>query len=232
MSAAKSALTPRTIILMLVVLFIVPLLPILITQRWGWWQVWVYTAVYILSFIISRAIAARRNPGIIAERARSMELKDAKPWDRVLSPLVALGGAAVPLAAGLDALWQAEPPFSLPIELVSLAIILVGLVGGSWALIANAYFSGVVRIQKDRGQTVVSSGPYAFIRHPGYASAILTYLATPFFLDSWWALLPAGLLAILLVVRTSLEDRTLQAELDGYSAYAQKVRFRIFPGIW
>ena len=96
----------------------------------------------------------------------------------------------------------------------------------------NRFFSGMVRIQTERGHHVVSSGPYGWIRHPGYAGALLTYLATPFFLDSRWALLPAMFITIVLIIRTSLEDQTLQNELEGYRAYAERVRYRLMPGVW
>jgi protein-S-isoprenylcysteine O-methyltransferase Ste14 len=109
-------------------------------------------------------------------------------------------------------------------------VILLGYVLGSWALIENRFFSGVVRIQKDRDHHVVTTGPYRFIRHPGYAGALWTYLATPVLLDSSWAFLPALFLLGILVLRTSLEDRTLQAELPGYAEYAQE-RFRLFPSL-
>ena len=90
----------------------------------------------------------------------------------------------------------------------------------------------MVRIQTERGHQVISTGPYRWVRHPGYAGALITYLATPFFLDSIWALLPALFLMVVLVVRTSLEDRTLQEELTGYREYAGRVRFRLLPGVW
>ena len=90
----------------------------------------------------------------------------------------------------------------------------------------------MVRIQTDRGHKVVSSGPYRWLRHPGYAGGLLTYLATPFFLDSPWAFLPAPFITIVLVIRTKLEDRTLQNELEGYREYARQVRYRLLPGVW
>ena len=90
----------------------------------------------------------------------------------------------------------------------------------------------MVRIQTDRGHKVVSSGPYRWMRHPGYAGALLTYLATPFWLDSRWTFLPVIFIAIVLGIRTSLEDKTLQAELEGYREYARRVRYRLLPGIW
>lgn len=211
---------------------LIPFLPLLISGQWDWWEAWLYAAITILGFISSRLLAARRHPDLLVERARSMSLQDARPWDRKLAPLVALGGALLPLAAGLEARFSDRAPFSLPVKVVALLAILSGYLLASYALYENRYFSGVVRIQRERGHQVVSSGPYRWIRHPGYAGGILTYLATPFFLDSRWALLPALVLTILLCVRTRLEDRTLQDELTGYRDYAHKVRFRLLPGIW
>ena len=109
---------------------------------------------------------------------------------------------------------------------------MAGYVLGAYALTENRFFSGVVRIQTDRDHHVVSSGPYRWIRHPGYAGALLSYLATPLFLDSPWAFLPTVFITIVLVIRTALEDRVLRAELEGYCAYAQRVRYRLLPGVW
>jgi protein-S-isoprenylcysteine O-methyltransferase Ste14 len=99
-------------------------------------------------------------------------------------------------------------------------------------LIENRFFSGMVRIQTDRGHHVISSGPYRWVRHPGYTGALLTYLATPIFLDSLWAFFPVLLLTMVLVIRTRLEDRTLHQKLDGYRDYASRVRYRLLPGVW
>ncbi len=99
-------------------------------------------------------------------------------------------------------------------------------------MITNAWFSTVVRIQTERGHTVCEDGPYRYVRHPGYVGFILQSLSTPLLLGSWWAL-PAGFVAAgSLVVRTRLEDSTLQNELSGYPEYAQKVRYRLIPGVW
>jgi len=225
-------LTPKVIVQVLLFVVIVPFLPLLISRQWDWWQAWVYAIVSILGFVISRALAARRHPDLLAERARMLRHEDAKPWDKTLAPLVGLGGAAIPLVAGLDALFGWSAGFSLPVELLALAAILAGYTLGSHALIENAYFSGMVRIQTDRGQRVVSSGPYRWMRHPGYAGALLVYWPTPLFLDSVWTFVPALFLTVVLIIRTNLEDKTLQAELDGYRDYAQRVRFRLLPGVW
>jgi protein-S-isoprenylcysteine O-methyltransferase Ste14 len=99
-------------------------------------------------------------------------------------------------------------------------------------MIANTYFSTAVRIQSDRGQTVCRTGPYRFVRHPGYVGFILQSFGTPILLGSTWALIPGVAAAAILVIRTSLEDRMLQAELTGYREYVQEVRYRLVPRIW
>jgi protein-S-isoprenylcysteine O-methyltransferase Ste14 len=118
-----------------------------------------------------------------------------------------------------------------------LIVLLFGIVGrwdwwAGWALSSNAFFVATVRIQADRGQTVVSGGPYRYVRHPGYLGSILLHLGVPFLLGSLWALIPGFVAVLVMVVRTALEDRTLRAELSGYEEYAERVRYRLLPGVW
>ncbi len=232
MATQEQKISSRTIVQMLVFAVITSFLPLLISRQWDWWEAWVYAIIGILGFAISRFLVAQRHPDLLAERARFLQHEDAKPWDKRLAPLVGLGGALIPLVAGLDALFDWSPAFSVPVKVFALICILAGYALGSYALIENRFFSGMVRIQTDRGHHVISSGPYRWVRHPGYAGAILTYLATPFFLDSSWALLPALFITVTLIIRTNLEDQTLQAELAGYHEYAGQVRFRLLPGVW
>jgi protein-S-isoprenylcysteine O-methyltransferase Ste14 len=232
MHTQQKTITPRLVIQMTLFLLVIPLLPLLLSQRWGWWEAWVYAGVYILGFVISRALAGRRHPDLLAERARFTEHEDAKPWDRWLAPLVGLGGGLIPLVAGLDARFGSPPAFSLPVRLGALAVILIGHALGSYALVENRFFSGMVRIQTERGHRVVSTGPYRWMRHPGYAGALLTYLATPIFLETLWAYVPVALLTTALVVRTHLEDKALREELPGYAEYARRVRARLLPRVW
>ncbi len=232
MSEPSKTFTPRVVIQMVLFIIVVPFLPLLITWRWDWWAGWAYAIVYILGFVASRALAARRHPDLLAERARFTEHEDAAPWDRVLAPLVGLGGGLIPLVAGLDARFDWSPTLGWPVKLAALAVVLSGYALGSYALIENRFFSGMVRIQSDRGHRVVSSGPYRWVRHPGYAGALLTYWATPLLLDALWAFAPVLLLTAALVIRTQLEDETLQEQLPGYREYAQQVRYRLAPGIW
>jgi protein-S-isoprenylcysteine O-methyltransferase Ste14 len=232
MNNHQKTISLRIIVQTVFFVFLLPFLPLLISRHWDWWEAWLYAAVCILGFIISRVLVNRRHSDLLAERVCFTRHENAKPWDRLLAPLVGLGGGLIPVVAGLDKLFYWSPAYSLPIRIASLAIILGGFTLGSYALIENRFFSSVVRIQTDRGHRVVSSGPYRWIRHPGYAGGLLTYLSTPFFLDSQWALLPGVFLSVLLIIRTRLEDRTLQDELHGYRDYAKKVRFRLLPGAW
>lgn len=232
MPETQRTFTLKIIVQLLIVVVVIPLLPILISSDWGWWEAWTYAVTAILGFILSRVLAARRHPDILAERARSMQMKDAKPWDKILSPLMAFGSVFILGVAGFDRLYSWTEPFSLPIELAALTVLLLGYVFGTWALMENRFFSGVVRIQTDRGHHVVTKGPYRFVRHPGYVGALWTYLAMPLFFSSLWAFIPALLTLVVIVIRTSMEDATLQNELSGYKEYAQKTKYRLLPGVW
>lgn len=232
MATQTKLMTSRTVIRLVFILILFPMTPMIISGAWNWWEAWAYLVINVLGFIVSRVLAARRNPDIIAERARSMELQGAKSWDRLLAPMLALGYLLILLVAGFDKAFGWTSPFTLNTKLIALFVIVLGIVFSSWALIENKFFSGVVRIQTDRGQLVVTTGPYRFVRHPGYAGGLWTYLAMPLLFDSLWAFIPTVLLVAVLILRTSLEDRTLQAELSGYKEYTQQTRYRLFPGIW
>ena len=191
----KITFTIRSIIQMLVFIVLVPFLPLLITWDGAWWQAWAYALVTVLGFFVSRVLAARRHPDLLAERAKFTEHADVKPWDSVLARLVGLGGLSIPLVAGLDARYGwSGVDFDLTAELAALVFILAGFAFGAWALMENRFFSGVVRIQKERGHHVVSTGPYAWMRHPGYAGGLIVYFATPIVLDSLWTYLPVAFL--------------------------------------
>jgi protein-S-isoprenylcysteine O-methyltransferase Ste14 len=232
MSEGQRIITPRLIVGVLFFIVLVPFLPLLISRHWDWWEAWTYAIIYILTFAISRVLAARRHPDIVAERARFLQHENTQTWDQKLIPLLGLVGILVMVVCGLDELLGWSPELSLALKMIALVIILAGHVLGTYALMENRYFSGTVRLQTDRGQQVVSSGPYQWIRHPGYAGALLAYLATPLFLDSIWAYLPTSLLMALFMLRTALEDRFLQDELVGYRDYANRVRYRLIPGVW
>ena len=225
-------ISPSVIVQLVIVLFIFPLLPILITWRWNWWQAWVYYVFLVLAFILSRYLARQRHPDILQERASYMEHKDTQPWDKLLSPLTAFSSVFIVLAAGLDARFNWSNDFSLFMNWVGIVLIVGGYALASYALVTNRYFSGTVRLQEERGHQTVSDGPYRWVRHPGYCGSLLTYLGMPLLLDSAWAFVMVVIAIAILVIRTRLEDKFLQANLAGYREYAQRVRFRLLPGIW
>jgi protein-S-isoprenylcysteine O-methyltransferase Ste14 len=197
--------------------------------RWDWGWAWALVAVYAAWIAATTLLLIRRNPELLAERAARH--KGDKGWDTILLSIVGLATVAKHILAGLDLRWGgAQMP--LAPHLVGLIVATLGQALVVWATVANAFFSKVVRIQEDRGHAVVRSGPYRYVRHPGYVGTIAFELSTPFLLGSWWALIPGALAALLMIVRTAIEDRTLQTELDGYGDYSTKVRYRLLPGIW
>jgi protein-S-isoprenylcysteine O-methyltransferase Ste14 len=117
-------------------------------------------------------------------------------------------------------------------QIAGLTVCILGHALWIWAMVSNRFFSQIVRIQSERGHAVATAGPYRYVRHPAYLGLIFFDLALSILLASWWALLASGACALLLLLRTALEDRTLQAELTGYGDYARQVRYRLIPGIW
>jgi protein-S-isoprenylcysteine O-methyltransferase Ste14 len=142
------------------------------------------------------------------------------------------GPIAVMVVAGLDRRcgWSSIVP--LPVQVLAALLVAGGYGFGVWAMLENRYFSSVARIQEDRGQQVVTTGPYRIVRHPGYAGMVLVSMALPVMLNALWALVPALVLATSFALRTSLEDRMLKEESEGYTDYAERTRYRLIPGVW
>jgi len=195
--------------------------------RLDWVWAWAYLGLGVGILAINVLVVS---PELIAERGEIKE--DIKGWDRVLTTLIILPTLGTPIVAGLDLRFGWSPRLALAIQVIALVFWALAQLLFSWAMASNVFFSGAVRIQMDRGHTVATGGPYRYVRHPGYVAYIAFSLATPLALGSLWALIPAGLVMCLMVVRTALEDRTLLEELDGYKDYAQRVRYRLLPGIW
>jgi protein-S-isoprenylcysteine O-methyltransferase Ste14 len=228
----KVLLKPRAIIQLILVVFVAPLIPMIISGQWGWLEAWAYAIVSTVTFVVSRVLAGRRHPDLLAERARFLEAKDTKPWDKVLAPMLGLGSILILVVAGLDRYYGWSGGFSLAAKLFAFVGLVFGYIFSSLAIMENRFFSGTVRIQTERGHQVVSTGPYRVVRHPGYAGGLLGFLLIPILLESWWAFVPALLLMVVMIVRTALEDRTLQEELPGYKEFARRTRYRLIPGIW
>jgi protein-S-isoprenylcysteine O-methyltransferase Ste14 len=200
---------------------------------WGWWQAWAYSVLFVSAGIGMRIWAERRHPGLMAERAQLLKAPGVKSWDRLLAPLMALSlGLLLFFVAGLDHRFDWSPPFPSWLNILGLVVATAGYGFSGWAFVENRFFSAVVRIQSERGHAVCDTGPYRIVRHPGYSGSVLSAFAMVLALDSLWTLVPASAAVVISVVRTTLEDRTLQKELPGYQEYASRVRYRLMPGIY
>jgi protein-S-isoprenylcysteine O-methyltransferase Ste14 len=220
------------LILNLFLLALYFLIPFIASGDWGWAQAWIFLGINVIFFLVSRIIAIRLNPDIIRERVTASSKSDTKNWDKWLMPVMIIFPAIIGLVAGLNHRYGWPPVVPLNLQFVGLFLYILAQSFATWAMSVNTFFSSQVRIQTDRGHRVISEGPYKFIRHPGYAGGILAIITSALILESYWALIPAIASIPFYCLRTSLEDKTLHAELPGYQEYAQKVRFRLFPGIW
>ena len=199
----------------------------------GWWQAWLYSLLIVTAGLGGRMWSEQRHPGLLAERQNIENIRNAKAWDKVLAPLMAVS-IAYPMVgvAGLDHRYDWSSEFPLWLIVIGFILISLGYAFATWALAENRFFSSVVRIQTDRGHEVCDSGPYRIVRHPGYAGNILALFGIVLALSSVWALIPAVAASIIAVIRTVLEDRTLHQELPGYRNYARRVQYRLIPWVY
>lgn len=198
------------------------------TVRWP--QGWVYVALYAGLMIVAAALLVPGHREVVEERSRG--LAGAVPWDRYLATAQMVPLLGILVVAGLAQRWDWDPRFGPGIVALGPVLLVAGYAMVMWAMTTNPFFSQVVRIQTDRGHTVVSAGPYRLVRHPGYAGFIVSALGSALLLGSAWALLPWAAYVVLIVARTSLEDAMLARELDGYREYRKRTRYRLAPRIW
>lgn len=225
--------SPRLWFALIFTYLFIPLILFVCGGDFSWWQGWGFSILLFFSGIGGRILAEKRHPGILIERFISEKTMNAKPWDKVLSPLMAIS-LTFPLVivSGLDHRYEWTPLFPTWLNIFGLVLIALGYAFAAWALVENRFFSSTVHIQTDRGHSVCDSGPYQIVRHPGYAGNLLALPGIIIALNSIWTLIPAVLALIIAVIRTTLEDKTLHKELPGYREYARRVRYRLFPGIY
>ncbi len=189
---------------------------------------WIYFIIVAINTVVMSMIM---NPDLIKER--SSVQKDYKKWDLFPAIIVGrIGPLLIIIISAFDIRFGWTEIIPLYFQVMGLLILVISFLITDAAVITNNFFSGVVRIQKDRGHTVVDRGPYKYVRHPGYAGSILWDIITPIIFGSLWAMIPAAFVIIVTIIRTAMEDRTLQNELDGYLEYSSTVRYRLLPGIW
>ncbi|NKB33957.1 MAG: DUF1295 domain-containing protein [Pseudomonadales bacterium] len=230
---AAQTISPRQWIRLVVVYLLIPLVLFICGGDFGWWQAWLYSMLIFAAGIGGHMWAELRHPGLMAERQNVESIKSAKAWDKVLAPLMAVSiGFPMVIVAGLDHRYSWSSEFPLWLSVLGFILIAFGYAFAIWAMAENRFFSSVVRIQMDRGHVVCDSGPYRFVRHPGYAGNFIALFGIVFALSSVWTLIPAAVASIITMIRTVLEDQTLLEELPGYRDYARRVRYRLIPGIY
>lgn len=195
----------------------------------NWTRGWVFLGMFIALTIVAMIWIWRTNPELYAVRRKYQ--KGTKAWDAVVATLTIISFAAILPVAGFDERfrWAPQPDW---VVWLGYALTIAGYVGVTWAQSVNRHFEATVRIQTDRDHKVIDTGPYAIIRHPGYITAVFFAAGIALSLGSLYALIPAGVLTLLLIGRTLAEDATLKAELTGYRDYAARVKQRWIPGVW
>ncbi len=231
----KSKLTKRSRIQIILQGFIAtPLgllaMLLLAAGRWNYWQAWLITGLAMVVLVVE-LVVLRNQPEVINERLAPG--KGWKSWDKLYVVFSGLLQMGMLILSGLDAgRFGWSPKFSWWVYGLCLLGYFTGHAIFLWAKRANNFFSSAVRIQKDRNQQVCKEGPYKLIRHPGYLGLILYTIFTPLLLGSLWGLIPQGIVVLLTLIRTRLEDNTLKKELPGYMEYAKEVKYHLVLGLW
>jgi protein-S-isoprenylcysteine O-methyltransferase Ste14 len=227
--AAWRALLKRTVAVFAVIL-VMDLLLFVPAGRLDWPAAWILSLLYGVFLLAYAVWGTLKAPDLLKER--SQVAANVKVWDKVIMAIYTVLLLATLVLAGLDwgrIRWSQMAVTWQALGMVGM-LLSVGLI--FWTILSNAYLGRMVRIQEERGHQVVTGGPYRHVRHPMYVGIILLFPCMTLFLGSWWAVVCASLIAMLMVARTALEDRTLLAELPGYAEYAQRVRYRLLPGVW
>jgi protein-S-isoprenylcysteine O-methyltransferase Ste14 len=206
-----------------------PVLFFSLAARWDLWYVWAYAGILTVLFTFNLLTLQFKNPDLLKERMKPPSGQ--AYWTGVMHPVVQF--ILQPIVAGLDHHFHWSDSVPLTWIVAGLIIVAIGMGVVIWAELINSFFSGAVRIQADRGQRVISQGPYAIVRHPAYMGGTLALIAGGLALNSLVSIIPVVVIWLpILIYRTMLEDQMLRDELAGYADYAAKVRYRLIPGVW
>jgi len=201
---------------------------------WWWWEAWALVGLWTIFGVVMTNYLLRHDPALLAERLKLVPLhKDQKSWDKVLMLLFFIAGIGLYLIPGFDVVrYEWSEPLPAWMRVLAMIVHIPCFLFLGWVMRENTFLSQVVKIDEARGHQVISTGPYAWVRHPMYTVVIVLLFAVPVALGSRFALVLTLFLTLLLIVRTYLEDRTLHAELEGYPEYAKQTPYRLIPGIW
>jgi protein-S-isoprenylcysteine O-methyltransferase Ste14 len=196
-----------------------------------WPAAWVFLATSAVIGIGFGWWLAKTDPALLAERMRPMMQKNQPAADKKFMLVFGVIALIWFLAIGFDKRMHAS---DIPVALQALGLAMLLLTTGfiMWVMRENSYAAPVVKVQTERGHRVVSTGPYAWVRHPMYSGTILFFVGVPLLLGSWWGVALSPLFVILFAVRSGIEERALIAGLPGYADYTRRVRYRLVPGLW
>jgi protein-S-isoprenylcysteine O-methyltransferase Ste14 len=196
-----------------------------------WPAAWVFLATMAVISIATGWWLARTDPDLLAERMRVAGQRDQPVADKIF--MLALGTVLLLwlIAMGLEYRIRGSD-FPISLQVLGFAILVLSTLFITWVMHENSFAAPVVKVQHERGHHVVSTGPYAWVRHPMYTGGILFCVGIPLLLGSWWGLVMSPIFAVLFGVRAGIEERELTTGLPGYGDYAARVRYRLFPGIW
>jgi protein-S-isoprenylcysteine O-methyltransferase Ste14 len=196
-----------------------------------WPAAWVFLATVAVSGVASGLWLARTDPALLAERMRPVMQAGQPAADKTFMLVFGCTSLLWFIAMGLDRRVHASF-MPLALQALGLAMLLAATGFILWVMRENSFAAPVVKVQAERGHHVVSTGPYALVRHPMYSGAVLFCIGAALLLGSWWGFLIAPLFAVLFAIRTGIEERTLVADLPDYADYAARVRYRLLPGVW
>ncbi len=220
----------RRVLQLLLLLIIQALLLFISASSISWIAGWIYIGLYFAALLAAAIILIPRKKEVVAERSKGSS--GGKSWDILLTRIITLPSLGILIIAGLQERMRWTPNLDLVWQVFGGMLFVLGYAVVVWAMYSNPFFSSIVRIQMERGHTTVKAGPYHYIRHPGYLGMITSSLGTVLLLGSLWAFIPFFMYIVLVIVRTSLEDKTLMSELAGYKEYAAQTRFRLAPKLW
>jgi len=200
--------------------------------RLDWTNAWIYGGLYIFWAILYSAVMIKVNPQLLNERGSKGIPEGTKRFDIIFYAVWIPLSFVILIVCGIDAGRYGWSDMSPALAVFGVVMSIPAFLFSLWAMTVNPHFEAGVRIQEERDHRVCSSGPYRMVRHPGYSGLIVLTLCAPLILGSWWGLIPAGMVALLFIVRTALEDRTLRDELPGYAQYSGRVTCRLVPGVW
>lgn len=201
---------------------------------WTWWEAWVTLGIWTIYGVVLTPYLLKHDPALLAERLKLVPLhKEQKSWDKVLMTIFFAAAIALLIVPGFEVVrYGWSEPLPLWMKAIGFVIQIPCFFGVGWVMRENTFLTQTVKIDAQRGHHVITTGPYAWVRHPLYSLAIVLFFSIPIALGSRYSLLLSVVLTLLLIIRTNLEDRTLHEELDGYADYAKQTPYRLIPGIW